>query len=249
MEDSPYIDSIHQEGLITRDYTFMIHHSQPPEHGKEIRVDICRLIKAKCTMSDGSEKILLEPYSSQMFYGLSLSTAMDFAQSIELFREMGLTDDAEISTLVYGDTDIRRIYDGTTFYKIVKLVQGESDIPHKAKKTIHLDKPDEETLYYENPIALGDLDSELVADVNNDELYIFLRVDGEGGLGRGDGMGFTYTQTRKADELEREITYIDHRIVQPRFDQFLSAAMFELNPQEKSMLEDMINRGLKVQGV
>jgi hypothetical protein len=156
-----------------------------------------------------------------------------------------LSDTSEIKRLGYGKTIITNVR-GDPMDRRLRKAKGEQPGEEQTRIVRNAGGEDEKITYRAGPLIFSELDEPLVKAVCEctDQ---FIRIHGKGN-GLEDAAFFYLQGERKGHfeiiELKRTLAYMDDRIVEPRFSQFLAAAPFQLNPQERALLENYITSAL-----
>lgn len=254
VKESDIFSTTHNDGVWMRQYYFTVtdHCTRkiPGNNGvdRQVLVHVYRYVERDCRMYDWSVRTFEEdddPHT--MFFSLSVDTEMSFAQALMLFRSIGVTQNSAIPLLSYGKSKVRNV--GSGFLdKLEKQARGEQDLEFKARSEYHAGQSDENVCYHQTPFVVADLDAPFVKDVNEHEGRVFMRINGEKGSAVEEASFFyeKHLPPKQSQEPKRTISYMDIRVVKPRFDQILDAASFKINPAERQLLEEMIERTLRL---
>ena len=251
-KSEPNIFGINPE--VSRHYSFYIEQNSDRSipggstiDNYKVKVNIYRYVKGKYLFMDGSEKPFSEDEPQNMFFSLIVDTEKSFAETIEFYKKIGFPLTSQIFMLRYGRITIQNMGDGF-LDRLEKIAEGSEGIPHAAKTVSDYGQEDASIKYHQSPFLFGHLNPDFILEINNHPGRTFMRLHGEQGT-EWENVALFYEQNTvkgvfDEEKRQRHIGCMDSKIVQPRFDQILSASPFKLNEKEQIMLESMINQAL-----
>ena len=150
-------------------------------------------------------------------YSLSFDTNLNFRELVELLKKLGIPGNSRIISLI---------------------LKGDETCTATGLRT------------RKHPITFSEIGPdlvELIMNYSSIDLELLTRPKSEWGK-----VLLMYTQQYKEEKpseeklIQRIIRYNDTQIQKPRFDQILNAAALELKPEERKMLEYVIEQSLRL---
>lgn len=185
------------------------------------------------------------------FFTFGIQTEKSFAEVMQFFRKIGFPLNSKVPLFGYDGNKIEQAEDNF-FGALERKVEGEEDIPHISKSVYQHGQADEARTYHQTPVLFGHLlNPNFLAEVNKAE-SIYLSMFNDGG-GNWSGVNLIYEQGKRKDFFRgeivyREVAYQDERLNQMLLSQILSVSPFQLNADERGLLEDLIMGIVKSKG-
>ena len=201
-------------------------------------------------MDDDSE-IPFSGDRSNLGFNLGVQTEKKFAEVMQFFQKIGFPLTSKVFMLSYDGNLVMEAKDNF-LGALERKAKAEEGIPHVGKSIYHEGGEDEIINYHKLPALFGHLfNPDFLSDVDRAK-SINLRLYNDGaGVWRGVNLGYTQNRTQdffRGEILRREVAYQDIKLNLMLLSQVLSLSPFQLNSDERDLLENMINDILKTKG-